>query len=172
MKYHDLYLCKASILRLLSSEVISEILMPPPSCSIHQSFRFAFVSIWLTEVYTQRNFFFISKNLFHYFLTLQDATLRHAHKNPVGSESLLCKNYCIQAYLWCNSSHINRSPVIFIIKVSRAAFRPSSNVTFLNTDKYRQSQYILLIIAFYSNVSFCGYRALEDVALFTLGYLQ
>lgn len=148
--------------------------MPQPSCSIHQFFRFAFVSIvFYSQKFTLREFFFfISKNPFHFFfLTHQDATLWHAHKILWG-QSHCCEKIIAFKPNYGATILIQIGHLLFLIKVSRAAFLPSWNVTFLNTDKYRQSQYILLIIAFHANVSFCRYRALEDVALCTLGYVQ
>lgn len=41
-----------------------------------------------------------------------------------------------------------------IIKVTRVAFLPSSNVTFPNTGGYRWLQYMELILPSYSDVSF------------------
>lgn len=178
MKYNNLYLCQASISNTQAplqwgyfwNFNASAFLFYTPVFQV----CFCFYSILLTEVYPQRIFFFLSQRthfIFFFFLTHQDATLWHAHKILWG-QSHCCEKIIAFKPNYGATILIQIGHLLFLIKVSRAAFLPSWNVTFLNTDKYRQSQYILLIIAFHANVSFCRYRALEDVALCTLGYVQ
>lgn len=59
------------------------------SCSRHQSFRCAFVSTVLIDVYKQRTFYLKEPTSF-FFLTHKDATLWLVNRNPVGSELQLC----------------------------------------------------------------------------------
>ena len=140
-------------LETVTVKVFLESLMPCSLGLFTSLFRLVFVSTILIEVYPQRSFHLKGPSLVFFWLvkTLLCSLLLWI---LWGQNDCCVKSYCIQIYLSWTVLRETEGALVQVIEVTRAAFLPSSNVPSLNTGGYRWLQYMVLIHAFYSDVSF------------------